>query len=65
MTYFERAERLYATYGRVTASGRVFLRDEYIGVIDRARGTARAKGMCRGLVLVTANPIDVVARWLL
>lgn len=65
LTYMDRARRLWTRYGRITRAGRVYLRDEYIGRIDYARGIARARGMSRAVVLVTVDPVDVVAHWLM
>lgn len=65
LTYVERAERLYHAYGRMDATGRIYLKGEYVGRIDTERGYARSKGLDRGLILLTTDPVQVVARWLM
>lgn len=58
-TYRERAEAL-AHHLRVRQDGRIYAAGEYIGRIY-ADGTARPKGLSRGLVLLTSDPVAVLA----
>ena len=63
MTHTERAARLWHAYGREDRAGRYYVGGEYIGK-RLSQTTSRAKGMSRGLILSTTDPIAVVAVWL-